>query len=520
MAIHMEKDPNQGQDGNENRRRKEGGGGGGLGSLTKFLPIILFFLFKRPKLAIGLVLAAAVFYFMSGGDLSSILGGEGGGGTENTPLFMGADLNEDEYDKAMVYEPLAAGNRNELPTKVSLKQYMPTIKNQGRQGSCVGWSSAYGARTILHAKATGQNPNSAAFSPAYLYNQIKLPSCQGAYINNAMKTMRSTGGLPFQEFRYDPNSCNREPTQSELSKGQSFRIKGYDRLSMDHNKYEVNSLAVKQNLAQGAPVVIGMMVGGTFMSGMYNKEVWNPTSSDYRQSGFGGHAMCVIGYDDNKAGGAFEIMNSWGESWGNKGIGWVKYGDFKEFVREAYGLYPMGSHNDAPPSKMKISFGLVDYQKQAFIALQKVEGNVFRSVRKAAPKDRFKIQVTNNVECYTYIFNEEADGVSNVLFPYTEKHSPYCGITGTRLFPKDYSLVPDDVGNRDRIAVVITKEEIDYEEIKRRINAGRGSFANKVNSALRGQAISNVAFQASEYITFEGDMKGGNAVAMIIEIDK
>jgi len=236
MAIHMEKDPNQGQGGNENRRREGGGGGGGLGSLTRFLPVILFFLFKRPKLLVGLLIAAAVFYFMSGGDISSLTGGGGEGGNQNTPLFMGADLKQDEYDKALVYEPLAAGNNNQLPTKVSLMQYAPTRLNQGRQGSCVGWSSAYAARTILHAKATGQNPNNAAFSPSYLYNQIALTGCQGAYINEAMKSMRSEGGLSFQEFKYDPGSCSRSPSASELSKGRNFRIKGYDRLSMDHDK--------------------------------------------------------------------------------------------------------------------------------------------------------------------------------------------------------------------------------------------------------------------------------------------
>ena len=36
-----------------------------------------------------------------------------------------------------------------------------------------------------------------------------------------------------------------------------------------------------------------------------------------------------------------------------------------------------------------------------------------------------------------------------VLFPYTEKHSPYCGTTGTRVFPRKQSLTADDVGTRD-----------------------------------------------------------------------
>ena len=54
-----------------------------------------------------------------------------------------------------------------------------------------------------------------------------------------------------------------------------------------------------------------------------------------------------------------------------------------------------------------------------------------------------------------YLFGEETDGSSYVLFPYTEKHSPYCGITGTRLFPSDHSLEADDVGTVDVMAVVV-----------------------------------------------------------------
>ncbi len=96
---------------------------------------------------------------------------------------------------------------------------------------------------------------------------------------------------------------------------------------------------LKEHLAKDAPVVIGMMVGGSFMQGMMGKQMWAPTDEDRTQAGFGGHAMCVIGYDDRKQ--AFQIMNSWGPEWGENGIGWVRYADFKEFVREAYGVDPM-----------------------------------------------------------------------------------------------------------------------------------------------------------------------------------
>ena len=49
------------------------------------------------------------------------------------------------------------------------------------------------------------------------------------------------------------------------------------------------------------------------------------------------HAMLIIGYDDNKCEGAFQILNSSGEEWVDEGVIWVKYKDFfdnKYFVWE------------------------------------------------------------------------------------------------------------------------------------------------------------------------------------------
>ena len=58
-------------------------------------------------------------------------------------------------------------------------------------------------------------------------------------------------------------------------------------------------------------------------------ETGNFTSEYYKKyhnmMGFGGHAMCVIGYDDRKDGGAFEIMNSWGTDWGQNGYFMMPY---------------------------------------------------------------------------------------------------------------------------------------------------------------------------------------------------
>lgn len=512
MPIRMEKDdPNQ----SENRRRS----GSGANALLKFLPLILMFLFKRPKLLIPVLLIGAVWYFFLGG--SEMLSSSGGYDAADENFMFGATLSEEQYDKAQVFEPLAYGSFNQLPRSISLQEHAPKPLHQGRQGSCVGWASAYAARTILHSKATGQNPDQIAFSPAYLYNQIALDGCQGAYMLDAMRAMRQNGAVPFNEFGYTDRSCSTKPSGSVVNLGQQFRIKGYNRLTLGGNNYKPDIQAIKQNLAQGAPVVIGMQVGGSFMSRMVGQKVWRPTQGDYSLRGFSGHAMCVIGYDDNLEGGAFEIQNSWGQDWGARGIGWVRYSDFEYFVKEAYGLYPMGTADKFDENKLAVEFGLLDLATKNTIALQGIGDGLFTTTAPIDKGDKFKILIANSVECYIYVFGQETDGSSYILFPYTSKHSPYCGITGTRLFPKDYSMVADDIGNKDYIAIIISKEELDFNQLNSRINAGsQADYYAKVRAAIADEQIPNIRYQTGQTIAFETDTRGKSAVGMVIEIDK
>jgi len=516
----MEKDPERRQPRkNDNRRSSQGGGG-----LSRLLPFLIPLLLKNRKLTLIAIVVGAVWFFFLGGS-DQLFGGleSGGEGAANTGQFsFGAALSEDEYYKADVYEPLSstpAFGDAALPAKVSLLEYAPARRHQGRQGSCVGWASSYAARTILQARVTGRQPNSVAFSPAYLYNNIALEGCQGAYMNNAMKFLQQQGDLPYTDFGYDERSCSNTGTGTDQSSAAQYRIKGYNRLSSGARDFKVDMNGVRQHLAAGAPVVIGMMVGGSFMHQMVGKNYWQPTQKDYQQYGFSGHAMCVIGYDDDNQ--AVQLMNSWGPEWGNNGTAWISYRDFQNFTKEAYGLYPMGNAAKYDPDKLAIKFGLIENASQTLIPLKEVGGRVFRT-RAPMPKGtKFKVAITNSIECYVYVFGQETDGSSYVLFPYTEKHSPYCGITGTRLFPRDHSMTPDDIGGRDYIAVVVSKKELNWDLLNKRINSSRQrTYIDKVRDAIGQEEIPDVTFSAPDAVEFSCNLKGKNVVATVIEIDK
>jgi hypothetical protein len=250
---------------------------------------------------------------------------------------------------------------------------------------------------------------------------------------------------------------------------------------------------------------------------------------DESQVGMGGHALCVIGYDDRKFGGAFQVMNSWTPQWGVNGIAWIRYSDFQNYVREAYGIDPIPKRSDVANIPLECTLGLVNNDGGQYIQLRSAGGNSFETVAPIHAGTRFKMEINNQTECYIYIFGQETDGSSYVLFPYLKpgekvsKHSPYCGITGYRLFPKAQSMEADTIGKRDYIAIVVSKDALDYNQLNSAISQGSGAtYADKVNNAVRSLAISSARFDNTDKGTmhFKVDANTNKAVACIVAIDK
>jgi hypothetical protein len=314
-------------------------------------------------------------------------------------------------------------------------------------------------------------------------------------------------------------------------------MRGSNRLTVGDRTDIIDLRAIKENLSQGAPVVIGMMVGGTYMQPMMGQDVWNPTDEDRSMMGFGGHAQCVVGYDDKKYGGAFLIMNSWGPQWGNNGFAWVRYGDFKRFVREAYGLEPMQRVGTAANAPLSCEIGLVEINYNGnktvaggYIPLKTSGNNIFETTSPVKLGTRFKMEIKNSSECYIYVFGKETDGTSYTLFPYPRtddpartRYSPFCGIAGYRLFPKDKSMMPDSIGTKDYMAVLISKDTLDWFNLNRQISGSpKQDYASRIDAVLGNKLSRNIRFQSSAKgnMQFSVDRENNGVVACIVEVDK
>jgi C1A family cysteine protease len=222
-----------------------------------------------------------------------------------------------------------------VPSNYSLEKFLPEIGEQGDLGSCVGWATTYYGLTIV--KKIEKSNSSSVFSPLSVYNRYSFqekrdPCAGGAEINKCLELLKEKGSPKVTE--YDMPYCAKD----ERKKPYSDKLFNYERIQ--HN----NAFQIKYYLTNDCPVVVGMMVyaGGKgnslnskFLDSLGVIQIDN-FSNDYAVAG---HALCIVGFDDNIAGGAFKIVNSWGESWGKDGFCWIKYSDL-DILKCAYAMIP------------------------------------------------------------------------------------------------------------------------------------------------------------------------------------
>jgi hypothetical protein len=195
--------------------------------------------------------------------------------------------------------------------------------------------------------------------------------------------------------------------------------------------------------------------------------------------------MCVVGYDDGKYGGAFEIQNSWGTDWGNDGYIWIKYQDFANWVREAYEIIEsLSGFKDAVlySSSIEIEvFGSsqgmpVIYDRQGFYRtrLAYIEGT------------EFQFQMTNRHPAYVYAFSADDYTPGTVrIFP-LKGVSPVLDYTdATIAWPGEYEWMRlDNVPGTDYLVVLFSKTALDIDAIERRYANESGSFTQRVERAV------------------------------------
>ena len=250
---------------------------------------------------------------------------------------QGLKLDADAYQSAKQFEPSEEQGfaQTVLPSKISFRSYTPMVMDQGKVSTCVGWAVSYAQlstqQNIQMGVTNAFQKIFRAMDPNFVYSRIKGYNdqwCQeGSSMQDAMNVLVAHG---TKTRLSDPwLRCNSITSEYANNQASYYTITGYDAVSDDELVKNVKiALSYKYIVSVGVALTESFANGTAMSFGM-----WAPK---YGEKLIGGHAMCVIGYDDTKYGGSFEVMNSWGTGYGDEGFVWIKYSDFEQLVTEAY----------------------------------------------------------------------------------------------------------------------------------------------------------------------------------------
>jgi C1A family cysteine protease len=288
------------------------------------------------------------------------------GTTNAQELNYGRGCILSDLDTSLVSKAEFPVLRGQLPYSYSLKSYAPAVGSQGALGSCTSWACGYAAFTIVK-RIEKSTYSVGPFSPLNLYNRVKTsrgdsPCSDGSSIDESLNVLRSSGCELYSNYN---KNCDYEYQRSYTNK-----LSDYGQLSL-------TEYSIKQALNNNCPVVISIDSYKDY-SGWENSKnlvngIWNGAFSTQEE---GAHAMCIVGYDDQR--GAFEVMNSWGSDWGNGGFFWLRYKDLYH-LNAAFCLKPSSGGNGGDISSAGIYgdyFRMVNNcSKKAYVALCQYVGS-------------------------------------------------------------------------------------------------------------------------------------------------
>ena len=433
----------------------------------------------------------------------------------------GMDFDDESYSAIPKKAKLTRG-LEVVPASVSLKAFAPTPVNQGNHGSCTSWAVAYCGRTILDAINNNWKESNIitknAYSAPFLFRMLKPEDsiCKGGTsIALAFTIMKDQGALKITDT--PEGLCIPSVNSSQLENASLSKIKDFMRLFDVESSAQIKIQSVRKSISEKKPVVIGLNSPDSFMNA---HEVWAPTENP--DDNHGGHALCVVGYDDQKYGGAFEIQNSWGTNWGNKGYMWIKYDDFAKFTKYAFQFIDLPEPKpQLPDISGQIKLQLSDGNTMPVNITSATNGSIYKTAASYTYGTRFRIYISNNEPAYVYAISTDLSNAIVKIFPYDESIS--AALTDKKnevpIPDEDHFIQFDNKPGTDILCVLYSKNELNLNELTEKVAQEEGTFSEKIYKALGTKLVDskNITYSKDE-ISFKGFSKGKTIIPLIVEM--
>jgi C1A family cysteine protease len=392
---------------------------------------------------------------------------------DNDSCRLGCIPETQEELEAFFGEPKTATTRSALPSSVDLSQtnYFPPIGNQGSLNSCTSFATAYYqfSYEVNRLNNISSTNEQIVYSPKWIYNLVNEGGNYGSRITYNYLALENLGCLKNSDFPYTGNidDYKEVPSEMEMEKIEalSTRVVEYDMYSIpnDANISSPNSTAlngIKNLLNQGKVLTSSTRCYFNSMNVDGECIAYRCTKNSFAN----GHAITIVGYDDNKfcdvngngniedcEKGAFKVANSWGKVYNSYGLFsednektggffWVLYDSLNSVSANTVNNWESNLSGTRYPT---FSSNTMDDDYNYFFSIEVAHKNVNLVG---------EIDInTLDKECFELMINRSSDSVKRWSDTDCKRISPYNGIglfdesipfDGLILFDYDYFATP------------------------------------------------------------------------------
>jgi Papain family cysteine protease/Domain of unknown function (DUF4384) len=450
----------------------------------------------------------------------------------------GLDFDDDAHAKTLVKNP--SKNRGLLLTKTSLKAYCPTPQQQGEYPNCVGWAIGYAACTISEAISKNIQDrklvDAMATSPMYVYahgKPKKDTECNSnAKIDSALTNLKLVAAIPrFQQF----NDICTPPSELPTAFSEGIRIKDFVSLFKESDSKQQKLYLIKQALSNRKPVVAAIKA---YDSMKQTKKIWSGDLTHYT----GGHAVCLVGYNDDLEGGTVEMMNSWGTEWGDKGFTLIRYKDLDTILKYAFELtVDKGADLTNAPAPPKPTDNkdnsLILNALSSSIELKLEDGSVmpieafeknklgepsYKTVQGYSVGTKYRISMEHSEPIYLYVLASDLTGQVSKIFPADATMSAQLSNPNAPLIlPNEaWHIELDDTKGKDYLIFLYAKTEQPIARLLAEWNAQQGAPLEKIAKTYVGKNQSFTANKAVQNkMSFQAKLNSENIILLMLEME-
>lgn len=221
-------------------------------------------------------------------------------------------------------------DKGDLPTALDWrnkdgKNWISPILNQANCGSCVAFAAIGVMESQFNISSLIPGLN-IRLSPQNLFSCGGGACDFGWFPAQAASFLLKKGVTDEACAPYRSGATGQDVACSAICSNASERMYKISNYSSP-SKSAMDLQSVKRALQKG-PLMTTLTVYADFAA--YAGGIYKHTTGE----ALGGHAVSIVGYDDNEQ--AFIIRNSWSEEWGEKGFGRVAYSDISGIGRSTW----------------------------------------------------------------------------------------------------------------------------------------------------------------------------------------